>query len=108
VHPRRDPHPAPATGDEVAIIGKVMAVDAELPLLRPGELPADGGRGSDRTRLCLERLKEVTIQFGSPSRSGRGRADIADHASGDLVAPGYYLRICASCIASSPLAFPRR
>jgi [methyl-Co(III) methanol-specific corrinoid protein]:coenzyme M methyltransferase len=45
------------------------------------------------TRLCLEKLKEVTIQFGiAQIEAGADALTLPDHASGDLVAPGYYLR----------------
>jgi len=81
-------------GDEVAIIGKVMGpwtlsyhcFGLENFLLMAAEDP-------DRTRLCLERLKEVTIQFGiAQVEAGADALTLPDHASGDLVAPGYYLR----------------
>ena len=81
-------------GDGVAIIGKVMGpwtqsyhcFGLENFLLMAAEDP-------DSTRLCLERLKEVTIQFAiAQIEAGADALTLPDHASGDLVGPGYYSR----------------
>jgi [methyl-Co(III) methanol-specific corrinoid protein]:coenzyme M methyltransferase len=81
-------------GNEVAIIGKTMGpwtlsyhcFGLENFLLMAAEDP-------DNTRLCLERLKEITIQFGiAQAEAGADALTLPDHASGDLVRPGYYLR----------------
>jgi len=81
-------------GNEVAIIGKVMGpwtlcyhcFGLENFLMMAAEDPGE-------TRLCLERLKEVTIQFGiAQAEAGADALTLPDHASGDLVGPNYYLR----------------
>jgi MtaA/CmuA family methyltransferase len=81
-------------GNEVAIIGKVMGpwtlcyhcFGLEHFLLMTAEDP-------DKTRLCLERLQEVTIQFGiAQAEAGADALTLPDHASGELVSPNYYLR----------------
>jgi [methyl-Co(III) methanol-specific corrinoid protein]:coenzyme M methyltransferase len=81
-------------GNQVAIIGKVMGpwtlsyhcFGLENFLLMAAEDP-------DSTRLCLERLKEVTVQFGlAQIETGADALSLPDHATGDLVGPNYYLR----------------
>lgn len=81
-------------GNEVAIIGKALGpwtlcyhcFGLENFLLMAAEDP-------DKTRLCLERLKEVTVQFGiAQVEAGADALTLPDHATGDLVGPKYYLR----------------
>jgi [methyl-Co(III) methanol-specific corrinoid protein]:coenzyme M methyltransferase len=46
-----------------------------------------------RTALCLERLKEVTIEFGRAQiEAGADALTLPDHATGDLVSGEYYKR----------------
>ncbi|MFN8186131.1 MAG: MtaA/CmuA family methyltransferase [Gaiellales bacterium] len=81
-------------GDEVAIIGKTMGpwslgyhcFGVEPFLLMSLDDP-------DATRLCLERLKEATIEFGlAQIEAGADALTLPDHATGDLVSGEYYRR----------------
>ena len=81
-------------GSEVAIIGKALGpwtlsyhcFGLENFLLMAAEEP-------DTTRRCLERLKEVTVRFAQAQiEAGADVISLPDHATGDLVGPGYYLR----------------
>jgi [methyl-Co(III) methanol-specific corrinoid protein]:coenzyme M methyltransferase len=81
-------------GDRVAIIGKTMGpwslayhtFGIEPFLLMSLEDP-------DRTRRCLERLKEATVQFGvAQLEAGADALTLPDHATGDLVSAEYYAR----------------
>lgn len=79
-------------GDEVAIIGKTMGpwslgyhcFGVEPFLLMSLDDP-------DRTKLCLDRLKESTIVFGQAQiDAGADALTLPDHATGDLVSGAYY------------------
>ena len=81
-------------GDDVAIIGKTMGpwtlgyhgFGVEGFLLMSLDDP-------DRTRQCLDRLKEATIQFGMAQiEAGADALTVPDHATGDLVSGEYYDR----------------
>jgi methylthiol:coenzyme M methyltransferase len=81
-------------GDRVAIIGKTMGpwslgyhcFGVEPFLLLSLDDPA-------QTKLCLERLKEVTIEFGlAQIEAGADALTLPDHATGDLVSGDYYRR----------------
>ena len=46
-----------------------------------------------KTKLCLDKLKEVTIQFGlAQIEAGADALTLPDHATGDLVSGEYYQR----------------
>lgn len=81
-------------GDEVAIIGKTMGpwslgyhtFGVEPFLLMSLDDP-------ERTKLCLDRLKEATIVFGQAQvEAGADALTLPDHATGDLVSAEYYRR----------------
>jgi [methyl-Co(III) methanol-specific corrinoid protein]:coenzyme M methyltransferase len=81
-------------GDEVAVIGKTMGpwslgyhcFGVETFLLMSLDDPG-------RTKLCLDRMKEVTIQFGlAQIEAGADALTLPDHATGDLVSGEYYQR----------------
>lgn len=81
-------------GDEVAVIGKTMGpwslgyhcFGVEPFLLMSLDDP-------DATRLCLDRLKEVTVAFGlAQIEAGADALTLPDHATGDLVSGEYYRR----------------
>ena len=81
-------------GDEVAIIGKTMGpwslayhcFGVETFLLMSLDDP-------DKTRRCLDELKEVTVQFGlAQLEAGADVLTLPDHATGDLVSGEYYER----------------
>lgn len=81
-------------GDEVAIIGKTMGpwtlayhcFGVEPFLLMSLDDP-------DRTRLCLDRMKEMTVMFGlAQIEAGADALTLPDHATGDLVSGEYYRR----------------
>ena len=81
-------------GDEVAIIGKAMGpctlsyhcFGLENFLLLSVDDP-------DKTSLCLEKLKEVTVRFGlAQIEAGADVLTIPDHATGDLVSAKFYRR----------------
>jgi MtaA/CmuA family methyltransferase len=47
----------------------------------------------ERTKLCLDRLKEATIVFGQAQiEAGADALTLPDHATGDLVSADYYRR----------------
>ena len=81
-------------GDEVAIIGKTMGpwslgyhcFGVEQFLLMSLDDPG-------KTKLCLEKLKEATVQFGlAQIEAGADALTLPDHATGDLVSAEYYER----------------
>lgn len=81
-------------GDEVAIIGKTMGpwslayhtFGVEPFLLMSLDDPA-------KTKQCLDKLKEITIQFGMAQiEAGADALTLPDHATGDLVSGEYYVR----------------
>ena len=81
-------------GDEVAIIGKTMGpwslgyhcFGVEPFLLMSLDDP-------DRTKLCLDRMKKATIDFGRAQiDAGADALCLPDHATGDLVSGEYYDR----------------
>jgi [methyl-Co(III) methanol-specific corrinoid protein]:coenzyme M methyltransferase len=81
-------------GDEVAIIGKTMGpwslayhtFGVEPFLLLSLDDPA-------ATKVCLERLKEITVAFGlAQIEAGVDALTLPDHATGDLVSGDYYRR----------------
>jgi [methyl-Co(III) methanol-specific corrinoid protein]:coenzyme M methyltransferase len=46
-----------------------------------------------KTKRCLERLKEITVQFGlAQIEAGADALTLPDHATGDLVSAEYYKR----------------
>ena len=81
-------------GNEVAIIGKTMGpwslgyhcFGVEPFLLMSLDDP-------DRTKLCLDRMKKATIDFGRAQiDAGADALCLPDHATGDLVSGEYYDR----------------
>ena len=81
-------------GDEVAVIGKTMGpwslgyhcFGVEPFLLMSLDDP-------DRTKLCLDRMKKATIDFGRAQiEAGADALCLPDHATGDLVSGEYYDR----------------
>lgn len=81
-------------GDDVAIIGKTMGpwslgyhcFGVEKFLLLSVDDP-------DRTMQCLDRMQEVTIEFGKAQiEAGADALTLPDHATGDLVSGEYYKR----------------
>ncbi len=81
-------------GDEVAIVGKTMGpwslsyhgFGVEAFLLMSLDDP-------DKTRRCLDALKEVTVAFGQAQiDAGADALTLPDHATGDLVSGEYYKR----------------
>lgn len=81
-------------GDEVAIIGKTMGpwtlgyhcFGVEPFLLMSLDDP-------DKMMVCLEKMKEITIQFGvAQIEAGADALTLPDHATGDLVSGEYYKR----------------
>ena len=81
-------------GDEVAIIGKTMGpwtlgyhcFGVEPFLLMSLDDP-------ERTKLCLDRMKELTVLFGiAQIEAGADALTVPDHATGDLVSGEYYRR----------------
>ena len=81
-------------GDEVAIIGKTMGpwslgyhcFGVEPFLLMSLDDP-------DKTKLCLDKMKEATVQFGvAQLEAGADALTLPDHATGDLVSGEYYKR----------------
>ncbi len=81
-------------GDEVAIIGKTMGpwthgyhlFGVEQFLLMSVDDPS-------KTKRCLGRLKEITVQFGlAQIEAGADALALPDHATGDLVSGEYYAR----------------
>jgi MtaA/CmuA family methyltransferase len=79
-------------GDRVAIVGKVMG-PWTLAYHTHGlqDFLIQTKLEPDMVRRFLERLKEITILFGSAQiRAGADVLCIADHATGDLVSPRTY------------------
>jgi MtaA/CmuA family methyltransferase len=81
-------------GDDVAIIGKTMGpwslayhcFGVEQFLLMSLDDPG-------KTKMCLDKLKEVTVQFGvAQLEAGADALTLPDHATGDLVSAEYYQR----------------
>ena len=81
-------------GDEVCIIGKTMGpwslgyhtMGVEPFLLMSLDDP-------DKTKRCLDKMKESTIQFGRAQiDAGADALTLPDHATGDLVSGDYYER----------------
>lgn len=81
-------------GNEVAIIGKTMGpwtlgyhcFGVEPFLLMSVDDPG-------KTKLCLERMKEITVQFGlAQIEAGADALTLPDHATGNLVRAEYYAR----------------
>ena len=79
-------------GDEVAIIGKTMGpwtlgyhvFGVEPFLLMSLDDP-------EHTKLCLERMTEITVAFGQAQiDAGADALTLPDHATGDLVSGEYY------------------
>jgi MtaA/CmuA family methyltransferase len=79
-------------GDEVAVIGKTMGpwslgyhcFGVETFLLLSLDNPG-------KTKACLDKLKEVTVQFGlAQIEAGADALTLPDHATGDLVSAEYY------------------
>ncbi len=79
-------------GDEVCIIGKTMGpwslgyhcFGVERFLLMSLDDP-------DKTRLCLDKMKQATIEFGRAQiDAGVDALTLPDHATGDLVSGAYY------------------
>ncbi|MBI3681613.1 MAG: MtaA/CmuA family methyltransferase [Acidobacteria bacterium] len=80
--------------DEVAIIGKTMgpwSLGYHCFGVEPFLLLSLDDPG--KTRQCLEKLKQVTIQFGlAQIEAGADALTLPDHATGDLVSGEYYAR----------------
>jgi MtaA/CmuA family methyltransferase len=81
-------------GGEAVIIGKTMGpwtlgyhcFGVEQFLLMAADDP-------EKTRLCLDRLKEVTVAFGlAQLEAGADALTLPDHATGDLVRGEWYRR----------------
>ena len=81
-------------GDEVCIIGKTMGpwslgyhcFGVERFLLMSLDDP-------DKTKRCLDKMKESTIEFGRAQiDAGADALTLPDHATGDLVSSEYYQR----------------
>jgi methylthiol:coenzyme M methyltransferase len=81
-------------GNEVAIIGKTMgpwSLGYHCFGVEPFLLMSLDDEG--KTKLCLEKLKEATIQFGlAQIEAGADALTLPDHATGDLVSGEYYAR----------------
>src|SRR5437773_3661932 len=81
-------------GDEVAIIGKTMgpwSLGYHCFGVEPFLLMSLDDEG--KTKLCLDRMKESTIQFGlAQIEAGADALTLPDHATGDLVSAEYYGR----------------
>src|SRR5439155_15351476 len=81
-------------GNEVAIIGKTMgpwSLGYHCFGVEPFLLMSLDDEG--KTKLCLDRMKEVTIQFGlAQIEAGADALTLPDHATGDLVSGEYYQR----------------
>ena len=81
-------------GDEVAIIGKTMgpwSLGYHCFGVEPFLLLSLDDPGA--TKQCLEKLKQVTIDFGlAQIEAGADALTLPDHATGDLVSGDYYRR----------------
>ena len=81
-------------GDEVAIVGKTMgpwSLGYHCFGVEPFLLLSLDDPGA--TKQCLEKLKQVTIDFGlAQIEAGADALTLPDHATGDLVSGDYYRR----------------
>ncbi len=81
-------------GNEVAIIGKTMgpwSLGYHCFGVEPFLLLSLDDPG--KTKLCLEKLKKATIEFGlAQIEAGADALTLPDHATGDLVSGDYYAR----------------
>ncbi len=81
-------------GDEVAIIGKTMgpwSLGYHCFGVEPFLLMSLDDPG--KTMLCLDKMKEATINFGvAQIEAGADALTLPDHATGDLVSGEYYER----------------
>jgi [methyl-Co(III) methanol-specific corrinoid protein]:coenzyme M methyltransferase len=81
-------------GDDVAVIGKTMgpwSLGYHCFGVEPFLLLSLDDPG--KTKLTLDRLKEVTVQFGvAQIEAGADALTLPDHATGDLVSGEYYER----------------
>ena len=81
-------------GNEVAIIGKTMgpwSLGYHCFGVEPFLLLSLDDEG--KTKLCLDRMKEITVQFGlAQIEAGADALTLPDHATGDLVSAEYYSR----------------
>ncbi len=81
-------------GNEVAIIGKTMgpwSLGYHCFGVEPFLLLSLDDPG--KTKLCLDRMKEATVQFGlAQIEAGADALTLPDHATGDLVSAEYYER----------------
>ncbi len=81
-------------GDEVAIVGKTMgpwSLGYHCFGVEPFLLMSLDDPG--RTKLCLDRMKKATIDFGRAQiDAGADALCLPDHATGDLVSGEYYDR----------------
>jgi methylthiol:coenzyme M methyltransferase len=81
-------------GNEVAIIGKTMgpwSLGYHCFGVEPFLLLSLDNPG--KTKACLDKLKEATIQFGlAQIEAGADALTLPDHATGDLVSGEYYAR----------------
>ena len=81
-------------GDEVAIVGKTMgpwSLGYHCFGVEPFLLLSLDDPG--KTKLCLDRMKEITIEFGQAQiEAGADALTLPDHATGDLVSGEYYER----------------
>ena len=81
-------------GDDVAVIGKTMgpwSLGYHCFGVEPFLLLSLDDPG--KTKLCLDKMKEATIQFGlARSKRAPTPSRFPDHATGDLVSGEYYAR----------------
>ena len=81
-------------GDEAAIVGKTMgpwSLGYHCFGVEPFLLMSLDDPG--KTKLCLDRMKEITIEFGQAQiEAGADALTLPDHATGDLVSGEYYER----------------
>lgn len=81
-------------GSEVAIIGKTMgpwSLGYHCFGVEPFLLMSLDDEG--KTKLCLDKMKESTVQFGlAQIEAGADALTLPDHATGDLVSAEYYGR----------------
>ena len=81
-------------GDEVAIVGKTMgpwSLGYHCFGVEPFLLMSLDDPG--KTKLCLDRMKEITVDFGvAQIEAGADALTLPDHATGDLVSGEYYAR----------------
>ena len=81
-------------GNEVAIVGKTMgpwSLGYHCFGVEPFLLMSLDDPG--KTKLCLDRMKKITIDFGlAQIEAGADALTLPDHATGDLVSGEYYER----------------